>query len=53
MYKFPIYEAAAICDFEAEIDGKYKIKGVVKEAKQAASDYKEAIEVIIYNLYVH
>ncbi|CAJ0767052.1 12963_t:CDS:10 [Entrophospora sp. SA101] len=26
-----IYEAAAICDFEAEIDGKYKVKGVVKE----------------------
>ncbi|CAJ0876750.1 12751_t:CDS:2, partial [Entrophospora sp. SA101] len=44
LYKFPIYEAAAICDFEAEIDGKYKVKGVVKEAKQAASDYNEAIE---------
>ncbi|CAJ0876773.1 12753_t:CDS:10 [Entrophospora sp. SA101] len=44
LYKFPIYEAAAVCDFEAEIDGKYKIKGIVKEAKQAASDYKEAVE---------
>ncbi|CAJ0921568.1 21621_t:CDS:10, partial [Entrophospora sp. SA101] len=44
LYKFPIYEAAAICDFEAEIDGKYKVKGVVKEAKQAASDYNEAVE---------
>ncbi|CAJ0753941.1 18835_t:CDS:2 [Entrophospora sp. SA101] len=44
LYKFPIYEAAAICDFEAEIDGKYKVKGIVKEAKQAASDYNEAIE---------
>ncbi|CAJ0826015.1 13819_t:CDS:2, partial [Entrophospora sp. SA101] len=44
LYKFPIYEAAAICDFEAEIDGKYKVKGIVKEAKQAASDYNKAIE---------
>ncbi|CAJ0918121.1 1002_t:CDS:2 [Entrophospora sp. SA101] len=33
LYKFPIYEAAAISDFEAEIDGKYKIKGEAKQAK--------------------
>jgi len=45
LYKFPIYESAAVCDFEAEIDDKYKVKGVVKEAKQAASEYKEAIKV--------
>nr|CAG8554396.1 5926_t:CDS:2 [Entrophospora candida] len=39
-----IAEAAAICDFEAEIDGKDKVRGVVKEAKQAALDYNQAIE---------
>ncbi|CAH1762629.1 3109_t:CDS:10 [Entrophospora sp. SA101] len=31
-------------DFEAEIDGKDKVRGVVKEAKQAALDYNQAIE---------
>nr|CAG8558475.1 9432_t:CDS:10 [Entrophospora candida] len=38
------YQSAAICDFEAEIDGKDKVRGVVKEAKQAALDYNQAIE---------
>ncbi|CAJ0904287.1 1190_t:CDS:10 [Entrophospora sp. SA101] len=33
-------------DFEAEIDGKDKVRGVVKEAKQAALDYNQAIEDI-------
>ena len=47
-YKFPIYEAAAVCGFEAEIDGR-KIKGVVKEAKEAAESYTEAIQVKIFN----
>src|SRR4051812_5434255 len=46
LYKFPIYEAAAICGFEAEIDGQRKVKGIVKEAKKAAEEYTEAVEVI-------
>jgi len=28
-----------------EIDGKRKIKGIVKEAKEAAKEYTEAIQV--------
>ncbi|CAG8584774.1 41229_t:CDS:2 [Gigaspora margarita] len=44
IYKFPFHEAAAICGFEAEIDGKRKVKGIVKEAKQAAKEYDEAIQ---------
>ncbi|CAG8803140.1 10955_t:CDS:2, partial [Cetraspora pellucida] len=44
IYKFPLHEAAAVCGFEAEIDGKKKVKGIVKEAKQAAKEYSEAIE---------
>ncbi|PKC07959.1 hypothetical protein RhiirA5_500298 [Rhizophagus irregularis] len=44
LYKFPIYEAAAICGFEAEIDGQRKVKGIVKEAKEAAKEYTEAIQ---------
>ncbi|CAJ0745585.1 18115_t:CDS:2, partial [Entrophospora sp. SA101] len=43
LYKFPIYEAAAICDFEAEIDGKYKIKGYGDES----DDNKEARDKIL------
>ena len=35
IYKFPIHEAAAICGFEAEIDGNRTVKGIVKEAQQA------------------
>jgi von Willebrand factor A domain-containing protein 5 len=44
-YKFPIHEAAAVCEFEAEIDGQRKVKGIVKEAKEAAKEYTEAIQV--------
>ncbi|KAF0432278.1 von willebrand domain-containing protein [Gigaspora margarita] len=44
IYKFPLHEAAAVCGFEAEIDGKRKVKGIVKEAKQAAKEYDEAIQ---------
>jgi len=47
IYKFPIHEAAAICGFEAEIDGNRTVKGIVKEAQQAAKDYDEAIQVCI------
>ncbi|CAG8732954.1 14499_t:CDS:2 [Cetraspora pellucida] len=31
IYKFPLHEAAAVCGFEAEIDGKKNIKGIVKK----------------------
>ncbi|CAG8800567.1 9811_t:CDS:1, partial [Racocetra fulgida] len=44
IYKFPLHEAAAVCGFEAEIDGKKTIKGIAKEAKQAAQEYDEAIQ---------
>ncbi|EXX51660.1 hypothetical protein RirG_259720 [Rhizophagus irregularis DAOM 197198w] len=44
LYKFPIYEAAAICGFEAEIDGQRKVKGIVKESKEAAKEYTEAVQ---------
>ncbi|RIB23991.1 hypothetical protein C2G38_2139476 [Gigaspora rosea] len=44
IYKFPLHEATAVCKFEAEIDGKRKIQGIVKEAKQAANEYDEAIQ---------
>ena len=47
LYKFPIHEAATVCGFEAEIDGQRKVKGVVKEAKEAAEEYTEAVKVII------
>ncbi|PKC09377.1 hypothetical protein RhiirA5_398758 [Rhizophagus irregularis] len=43
-YKFPIHEAAAVCGFEADIDGQRKVKGIVKEANKAAKEYTEAIE---------
>ena len=49
LYKFPIHETAAICEFEAEIDGQRKIKGIVKEAKEAAKEYTEAIKVKYLN----
>ena len=39
---FPLDEHAAVCEFEAEIQGK-KIAGVVKEKEQAALEYNQAI----------
>ncbi|KAF0496472.1 von willebrand domain-containing protein [Gigaspora margarita] len=44
IYKFPLHEAAAIHEFEAEIDGNRKVKGIVKEAEQAAKEYDEAVQ---------
>ncbi|CAG8449807.1 8344_t:CDS:2 [Cetraspora pellucida] len=44
IYKFPTHEAAAICAFEAEIDGKKKVKGVVKETQKAVKEYNTAIQ---------
>ncbi|CAB4486900.1 hypothetical protein RhiirA5_466420 [Rhizophagus irregularis] len=42
-YKFPINESAAVCVFEAEIDGK-KVQGVVKEAQEAIIEYNDMNE---------
>ena len=50
IYKFPIHEAAAICAFEAGIDGNRTVKGIVKEAQQAAKEYNEAVQVCIDRL---
>ena len=47
IYKFPIHEAAAICEFEAEIDGNRTVKGIAKEAQQAAKEYDAAVQVCI------
>ncbi|CAG8726389.1 8910_t:CDS:10 [Dentiscutata erythropus] len=44
IYRFPLFEAAAIRGFEAEIDGNRNVKGIVKEAEQAAKEYDEAIQ---------
>ncbi|CAG8664095.1 18057_t:CDS:2, partial [Racocetra fulgida] len=43
IYKFPTHESAAICAFEAEIDGK-KVKGIVKETQEAVKEYNTAIQ---------
>ncbi|GES87009.1 von Willebrand factor A domain-containing protein DDB_G0267758-like [Rhizophagus clarus] len=42
-YKFPINESAAVCAFEAEIDGK-KIQGVVKEVQEGVIEYNDMNE---------
>ncbi|KAJ3335166.1 von Willebrand factor A domain-containing protein 5A [Gonapodya sp. JEL0774] len=42
IYKFPIYESAAVYSFEAVVDGSV-IRGVCKEREQAAKEYNAAI----------
>ena len=42
-YVFPLDEMAAVCGFEAFINGKH-IVGVVKEKEQAHKEYKAAVE---------
>uniref|UniRef100_A0A8C1M225 Poly [ADP-ribose] polymerase n=1 Tax=Cyprinus carpio TaxID=7962 RepID=A0A8C1M225_CYPCA len=42
-YVFPLEETAAVCGFEAFINGKHVI-GKVKEKEQARKEYKQAIE---------
>ncbi|XP_043104064.1 protein mono-ADP-ribosyltransferase PARP4-like isoform X2 [Puntigrus tetrazona] len=42
-YVFPLEETAAVCGFEAFINGKH-IVGKVKEKEQARKEYKQAIE---------
>ena len=39
---FPLDEHAAVCEFEAEIQGK-KVIGVVKGKEQATVEYNQAI----------
>jgi len=41
-YVFPLDDQAAVCGFEAFINGKH-IVGEVKEKEQAHKEYKEAI----------
>ncbi|XP_041929049.1 protein mono-ADP-ribosyltransferase PARP4-like isoform X2 [Alosa sapidissima] len=43
-YVFPLEESAAVCGFEAFINGKHVI-GQVKEQEQARKDYKQAVEM--------
>jgi len=43
IYAFPLDEHAAICEFEAEINGK-KVIGVVKSKNQAKVEYNQAIQ---------
>ncbi|CAG8827779.1 32979_t:CDS:2 [Gigaspora margarita] len=45
IYEFIVSDTAAVCGFEATIDGKRKVIGIVKEAEQAKNEYKEAINV--------
>ncbi|XP_036396735.1 protein mono-ADP-ribosyltransferase PARP4 [Megalops cyprinoides] len=42
-YVFPLDESAAVCGFEAFINGKH-IVGQVKEKEQARKEYRQAIE---------
>ncbi|KAL1268028.1 hypothetical protein QQF64_033391 [Cirrhinus molitorella] len=42
-YVFPLEETAAVCGFEAFINGKHII-GKVKEKEQARKEYKQAVE---------
>ncbi|KAK2850221.1 hypothetical protein Q7C36_009004 [Tachysurus vachellii] len=42
-YVFPLEETAAVCGFEAFINGKHVI-GKMKEKEQARKEYKQAIE---------
>ncbi|KJE92815.1 polymerase [Capsaspora owczarzaki ATCC 30864] len=42
-YVFPLDDTAAVCGFEAFINGKH-IVGEVKEKEQAHKEYKEAVE---------
>eukprot|EP00122_Pirum_gemmata_P006481 Pgem_evm1s5926 len=43
-YVFPLDEKAAVCEFEAEVDGKVVV-GVVKEKEQARKEFQEAKEL--------
>ena len=42
VYKFPLYEGAAVAGFEAEVDGR-KVVGKVREKVEAGEEYQEAV----------
>ncbi|KXS19298.1 hypothetical protein M427DRAFT_53241 [Gonapodya prolifera JEL478] len=42
IYKFPVYESAAVYAFEADIDGTV-VRGVCREREEAAKEYNAAI----------
>jgi von Willebrand factor A domain-containing protein 5 len=42
VYRFPLSEAAAICAFEALVDGRRTV-GIAKEKEEAKREYNEAI----------
>jgi von Willebrand factor A domain-containing protein 5 len=41
LYRFPLYESSAVCDFELECSGR-KIKGIVKANEDAIKTYETA-----------
>ncbi|KAF0546084.1 von willebrand domain-containing protein [Gigaspora margarita] len=47
IYEFIVSDTAAVCGFEATIDDKRKVIGIVKEVEQAKNEYKEAINVFV------
>ncbi|CAG8575162.1 1940_t:CDS:2 [Dentiscutata erythropus] len=50
IYKFVLSDTAAVCGFEATIDDKRKVIGIVKEAEQAKKEYEEAIKCSVGNI---
>jgi Vault protein inter-alpha-trypsin domain len=44
IYKFPMHEGAAICGFEAEIEGR-KVVGIVREIGEAVKIYEQGLKV--------
>ena len=42
-YVFPLPPSAAVCSFEAVIDDKRAIKGIVKEKREAKRDFDRAV----------
>ncbi|CAG8749560.1 11800_t:CDS:2, partial [Funneliformis caledonium] len=42
-YKFPINEAITVCGFEAEIDGRSKVKGFVRKENKDVDQYTEEV----------
>ena len=39
---------ANMYDFEAEIDGKRKVQGIIRETQEAVTEYNNAIEVSFF-----
>ncbi|RIB18082.1 hypothetical protein C2G38_2246003 [Gigaspora rosea] len=51
IYKFSLHKTEVICGFEAKLMEKEKLKEIVKEAKQAAKEYDEAIRATRNNIF--